>query len=457
MKNINKKFALNFIAAAVCIFALLMLNVSAEENVTYYPTGTFVEGVNLGAVEAPRSGAGDGISLMAAADFEEYLVSQCLLHKEEIVVWDFKIDMADINDLWYEISMKHPEALIKTTFSFNYVTGTSYVYALFPFYYTESARESVSVWNQISDGIDGYIAAADNCEGIVEKLTVIHDLIIRDCEYDTDATDSQNNVINWDSFHSYGLFKNQKMVCQGYSQLFYTICKRLGIEAGFCESDYMNHIWNYVCIDGKWYHADVTWDDPVFKNADGQVDHKTTAMHKYFLISDTAMAASHHEKSTWKSYMGFMPDCEDTFYQSNHLFNLPFGVTIEYDGEMFKAPYDYRCFTSKTLYTGRIVTTELTDSGTRIVQYSMCLTDMDKPLDLIVAVKPPDGTLFKVRLNHKDTGNPRKTNVIYQDMFTKPSDMPENAEVSFFWWETGTVNPFTSKKSIVGGLYGAEQ
>ena len=42
------------------------------------------------------------------------------------------------------------------------------------------------------------------------------------------------------------------------------------------------HIWNAVMIDNKWYHIDLTWDDPI--TSDG----KNNLIHNYMLI-DTKM------------------------------------------------------------------------------------------------------------------------------------------------------------------------
>ena len=39
-----------------------------------------------------------------------------------------------------------------------------------------------------------------------------------------------------------------------------------------------NHIWNAVNIDDKWYHIDLTWDDPVIPNGEQVLEHD------YFLI-----------------------------------------------------------------------------------------------------------------------------------------------------------------------------
>ena len=40
-----------------------------------------------------------------------------------------------------------------------------------------------------------------------------------------------------------------------------------------------NHIWNAVYLDGKWYHLDLTWDDPVL------TDGSDTLEYTFFLIT----------------------------------------------------------------------------------------------------------------------------------------------------------------------------
>ena len=46
------------------------------------------------------------------------------------------------------------------------------------------------------------------------------------------------------------------------------------------------HQWNMVCIDGTWYHVDVTWDDPTpDQGTHGEVSRE------HFLRSDDSMRA----------------------------------------------------------------------------------------------------------------------------------------------------------------------
>ena len=49
----------------------------------------------------------------------------------------------------------------------------------------------------------------------------------------------------------------------------------------------MNHIWNLIKIDGKWYHVDVTWDDPI-------MDKPGRVKHDNFLRSDDGIKDTDH-------------------------------------------------------------------------------------------------------------------------------------------------------------------
>ena len=56
----------------------------------------------------------------------------------------------------------------------------------------------------------------------------------------------------------------------------------VNIENRMVVSNNMNHAWNMLKIGGKWYHVDVTWDDPVW-------DILGRVRHEYFMLSDAAI------------------------------------------------------------------------------------------------------------------------------------------------------------------------
>lgn len=133
----------------------------------------------------------------------------------------------------------------------------------------------------------------------LEKVLYAHDYLAQNFEYDTSYT-----VRDAYSFFYYG-----KGVCQAYTLVFSGIMRSLGIEVSVVSSESMNHIWNVVRVNGKWYHLDVTWDDPL-------PDKYGLAYHNYVLLSDTAMqtyrgGSSQNHHSWTCSYT-----CSDKTYDS---------------------------------------------------------------------------------------------------------------------------------------------
>ena len=52
-----------------------------------------------------------------------------------------------------------------------------------------------------------------------------------------------------------------KGICSGYSDAMAIFLNKLNIINYKISND--EHIWNLVYVDGKWYHLDLTWDDPI--------------------------------------------------------------------------------------------------------------------------------------------------------------------------------------------------
>lgn len=107
-------------------------------------------------------------------------------------------------------------------------------------------------------------------------VRAIHDYLIDHTEYDTrrrkrDAVD---------------VLLEGKGVCQGYAHATALLLNMAGVECrcvfGFAGEA---HLWNIVKIDGKWYHLDVTWDDPVGSDE---------LRYNFFLICDQDMMAQRH-------------------------------------------------------------------------------------------------------------------------------------------------------------------
>lgn len=116
----------------------------------------------------------------------------------------------------------------------------------------------------------------------LSKALYLHDYLVMKNQYDMTFT----------KFTAYHNLVEKTSVCQGYSEAYYLLCKEVGLECEIVNSRALNHAWNIVKINGKKYHVDVTWDDPV-------PDQYGRVRHTFFLKSSDYMKANKHNASDW--------------------------------------------------------------------------------------------------------------------------------------------------------------
>lgn len=124
-----------------------------------------------------------------------------------------------------------------------------------------------------------------------EKVKVIHDWVVLNLKYDT----------SYRKYTAYEGLQSGSAVCQGYSLLTYKLLKEAGISNRIVEGTAkpeggrsQTHAWNLVLLDGRWYHLDTTWDDPM-------PDQAGVVSNAYYMRTDAQMRRDH---SWTKSYPG---------------------------------------------------------------------------------------------------------------------------------------------------------
>lgn len=132
----------------------------------------------------------------------------------------------------------------------------------------------------------------------LEKVVAAHDWIVANCIYDpyvefgkTDGGFGPDPTV----YTSYGVFVNEKAVCQGYALALKVLLDRADVDCYFVDSAPLNHAWDVVYVGGAWYHIDVTWDDPgtQFSTADGSVRRKN------FLLCNEGVILTGHLPNGW--------------------------------------------------------------------------------------------------------------------------------------------------------------
>lgn len=109
-----------------------------------------------------------------------------------------------------------------------------------------------------------------------DKIKAIHDHIINNAKYDQDRSDK--NILKYKSDTAYGPLIEGYGLCGGYTDAMMLFLEKMQIKNYKISND--NHIWNYIYVDGNWYHLDLTWDDPIVSDGSDALEYT------FFLITN---------------------------------------------------------------------------------------------------------------------------------------------------------------------------
>ena len=197
----------------------------------------------------------------------------------------------------YESVEKAYKAFIKDHPEFFWLSGTyEYVWGqkqgkdytdFAPIIYLteEEIKEKQEV---LESGISRILDSVPSGLSDYEIALYLHDTIIESTSYDNEAYEIVMSQTESGKFMpqstAYGCICEGWAICSGYSSAYQLLLQREGITAGRVAS--VTHEWNYVVLDGDYYYADVTWDDPV--SSDGTSD---SLFHTYFMVTGEELFA----------------------------------------------------------------------------------------------------------------------------------------------------------------------
>jgi hypothetical protein len=121
-----------------------------------------------------------------------------------------------------------------------------------------------------------------------DKIKYVYEYIVLNVEYVLDSPDNQN---------IYSSMVRGQSVCAGYARMMQLLLQELDIECIYVTGTIPSqgaHAWNIVKCDGKYYHVDPTFGDPVFVgvNAGASVP-SGTVNYDYLCITDTEILGNH--------------------------------------------------------------------------------------------------------------------------------------------------------------------
>lgn len=127
-----------------------------------------------------------------------------------------------------------------------------------------------------------------------QKIKAVHNWMIANVKYDYDSYLA--GFVPPVSHSATGALMKGVAVCDGYAHAFKIFMKYLKIPCKFVvgKSGTVGHGWNMVKVNGKWYHIDVTFDDPIVNGS----NENTKPYYTFFLKSSSKMRKSHKWKAS---------------------------------------------------------------------------------------------------------------------------------------------------------------
>ena len=155
-----------------------------------------------------------------------------------------------------------------------YMVGQK-VYYVLPIY-TMSGAQLETARVAVDAAAEGILAGLNASMSEYEKELYLHDALAERVVY------AESNHAH----DAYGALVEGVAVCEGYAEALQVLLHRAGIRSfialGSDRETGIGHAWNYVRIDSKWYHTDLTWDDP-----------NETIYHAYLNVSDSMISEDH--------------------------------------------------------------------------------------------------------------------------------------------------------------------
>ena len=203
------------LASQVCFAQGVILNKVDEEN--HIPLGGVL--LKEGGVKKLEE---EPISLfnLNPLPFDEY-IAEAVLNEEELPqvitgLEQYEIHKDDFFNAYVDAVLKHPETLLLTGYyDIATVIGTDIVGAVLPMYIVSDKAEADLARADMAAAVKEYTDLAAEYDTDLEKLLVIHDKMVADCDYDVRVlNESTAEETEPTIHHALGALRDKFAVCQ---------------------------------------------------------------------------------------------------------------------------------------------------------------------------------------------------------------------------------------------------
>lgn len=181
--------------------------------------------------------------------------------------------------------------------------------------YIVSKSKIADYKKRFNKAVNSFLSVIDDNLSDFRKALLIHDKMIVNYKYK-----SSGDI----SYTAYGAIVNKSAVCEGYTRAYCYLLSKVGIESKCINNERKSHCWNYIKLGDKWYHVDVTSDDPM-PDTCGYVSHK------YFLVSDSKLSSyKSNEHTGYKKDITYSSKykCDSTKFNSSFFRNIKSEIVL---------------------------------------------------------------------------------------------------------------------------------
>lgn len=228
----------------------------------------------------------------APASIEDAILDGIKAAKNKIDVSAYKIDAQAAMKTYLNVVSDNPDIFYvdETAVTCTYDKASGICTEIVCSY---NASDIAARKKKFDAAVDLAVQEAKTQKNKYDQAKAVHDYMVKTFDFDVTCKNTT----------AYDLAVNKKGTCTSYTGFYKAAMDKLGIPCKVAVSSDIQHEWNVIQIDGNWYHADITYDDPV------GVDSMTYAN---FMKSDKIMGITGH--INWKITGGIK--CTDTKYNS---------------------------------------------------------------------------------------------------------------------------------------------
>ncbi len=224
--------------------------------------------------------------------------------EEQIEIYDTKPVLSEsqfkmVLDAYRRDHAEHFWLGTQNKYTYTNSSGVNYIHSFIPSY-TMTGDELTEAKERFEEEITSILVGITPEMSEFEKELYLHDTLAKRIEYVLDAPNAHD---------AYGALVDGKAVCEGYAESLQCLLQRVGIQSFLALGAGINpstgegepHEWNYVRLDGNYYHVDLTW-----------ADQGERIYHAYFNQTDDTILVDHTIDNTAYD----LPKCSsaDAFY-----------------------------------------------------------------------------------------------------------------------------------------------